>query len=360
MSAGYKKRPDNKSETAVCDLLIGGQKPNYKLLPLITGVSVDLGLDKMGMLTLEMESYDEEKGETDWMDSDLLDVGKEVEVKMGYGNKLKSLFFGDIMGINASFSSAGAPTLMVRAYDRRHRLEKHTESRRFEKKKYSDIARDIASYWKLKPQVDDSLVVHEYVEKSNQSDLEFLERLAREINYQVIIAGRNLLFERARNDSGDVMTLTLEKDLIDFSADLSLAAQPSEVIVHGWDPEEKKEIVSQANAGSEGSKMGGKQSASQLNKKLFGDSVTVVSDHPVRTQAEADQLAKALLNQMALGLIEASGSMMGSTDLLPGKVIKIEGAGKRFSGRYYVTGVIHRLDQQNGYSTRFTARRNAL
>jgi phage protein D len=360
MSAGYTKRSDNQSEAAVCNLLINGQKADYKLLPFVTGISVDLSLDKTGMLTLEMESYDKEKGETDWMDNDLLDVGKEVEVKMGYGNKLKSLFFGDIMGINASFSSAGSPTLTVRAYDRRHRLEKHTESRHFEKKKYSDIARDIAGYWKLKSQVDDSLVVHEYVEKSNQNDLEFLEKLAKEINYRVIIVGKDLLFERARNDTSEIMTLTLEKDLTDFSADLSLVAQASEVVVRGWDPAEKKELVSRANAGSEGSKMGGKQSASQLSRKLFGDSVAVVSSHPVRTQAEADQLAKARLDRIALGLVEANGSVMGSADLLPGKVIKIEGASNRFSGRYYVTRVIHRYDQQNGFSTRFTARRNAL
>ena len=63
--------------------------------------------------------------------------------------------------------------------------------------------------------------------------------------------------------------------------------------------------------------------------------------------------------QTALGLIEASGSIMGSNQLVPGKVIKITGAGNRFSGRYYVASATHRIDHKNGYRTNFTARRNS-
>jgi hypothetical protein len=33
--------------------------------------------------------------------------------------------------------------------------------------------------------------------------------------------------------------------------------------------------------------------------------------------------------------------------------------GQRFSGQYYVTGVIHRYSFQGGYETHFMVRRNA-
>ena len=49
-------------------------------------------------------------------------------------------------------------------------------------------------------------------------------------------------------------------------------------------------------------------------------------------QAEADQIAKARLNEMALELITGHGLCLGRTDLRAGKVIKIDGVGKRFSG----------------------------
>ena len=47
------------------------------------------------------------------------------------------------------------------------------------------------------------------------------------------------------------------------------------------------------------------------------------------------------------------------TDLRPGKVIKIDRVGKRFSGQYYVTAVAHRYTPHRGYQTHFTVRRNA-
>jgi phage protein D len=353
-------KPKNEYKVVTCEIFTDGKSLDSEILEQITVISIDLGLDKTGMLTLEMESHDEEKDQSSWMDDVALDVGKEIEVKLGYDNKTKTVFFGDIMGINNSSPSDRSPAMTVRAYDRRHRLERETENRQFEKMKYSDIAKAIAGYSGLSSQADDSKVVHEHVEKNNQSDLAFLEKLAAEINYRVMVVGKSLLFGRVAIDASEIMTFSLFEDLMDFSADLSLAGQASEVVVRGWDPAKKEEIVGRAATGSETSKMGGKESASQLSKKYFGNAIEVISNHQVRTHAEADQIALARLDHMAMGLIEASGKIMGTTDLVPGKVIKITGAGKRFSGRYYVEGVTHRIDQQEGYTTNFTARRNAL
>jgi phage protein D len=78
------------------------------------------------------------------------------------------------------------------------------------------------------------------------------------------------------------------------------------------------------------------------------------------TQSEADKLAQARLNAMSLDLIEATGTTMGRTDLLPGKVVEISGVSKWFSGHYYLTNTTHRYDYGSGYTTNFAARRNAL
>ena len=85
----------------------------------------------------------------------------------------------------------------------------------------------------------------------------------------------------------------------------------------------------------------------------------MVHDRPVMTQAEADQMAKARFNNAALALIVAEGVCWGRTDMRSGRVIKIDGLGRRFSGNYYVTAASHRYLPQRGYYTRFTVRRNA-
>jgi len=50
---------------------------------------------------------------------------------------------------------------------------------------------------------------------------------------------------------------------------------------------------------------------------------------------------------------------IGRVDLRPGKLINVEGIGKRFSGSYYVTSTEHSFLPSRGYRTAFTVRRNA-
>jgi hypothetical protein len=40
-------------------------------------------------------------------------------------------------------------------------------------------------------------------------------------------------------------------------------------------------------------------------------------------------------------------------------VIRIDGAGKRFSGQHYVTSALHSYTRRDGYLTQFQVRRNA-
>ena len=55
-------------------------------------------------------------------------------------------------------------------------------------------------------------------------------------------------------------------------------------------------------------------------------------------------------------IITGRGSTVGVPDLRAGSVIVIEGVGKRFSGKYFVTSTTHKIDD-SGYTTGFTGRR---
>jgi len=104
--------------------------------------------------------------------------------------------------------------------------------------------------------------------------------------------------------------------------------------------------------------MGGESSGGAISEAAFDSSVELISDQPVLSQAEADQIAKAKLNEMSLNLITGDGVCLGRTDLRSGTVIKIDGIGVRFSGQYYVTSAIHYFEPQRGYRTHFSVRRS--
>ncbi len=341
------------------DVLVNGKALSAEAVAHLIGVTVDDDVELPSMFTLELTGSESQQEEIPWIDDqNLFGIGHAVEVKLGYAGALKTLLVGEITGLEPEFRNNSLPSLIVRGYDRRHRLLRGRQTRTFVEKKDSAIAETIANEAGLTPQVEDSAVVHDYVLQANQTDLEFLQERAKRIQYEVVVEDKTLFFRPVGNANSDSLTLSFKDDLLEFYPRLSSMRQLSEVTVRGWNPKEKKQILGQAKTGDEVALMGGEKSGAQLISSAFGAANGRVSDRPVMQQAEADQMAKALFNKAALGLITGEGVCRGRTDLRSGKVIKINGVGKRFSGQYYVTCAVHRYSPR-GYFTHFTVRRDA-
>ncbi len=326
----------------------------------VVGVVVDDDVNLPAMFTLELSGSNVQEDKMLWVERDFFTIGNVLEVKMGYGNDLETLITGEITGLEPEFAFNRLPSLIVRGYDRRHRLHRGRKTRTFVQQKDSDIAAQIAGEVKLTAQVQDSRVTHDYVLQANQTDMEFLQERARRIQYEVVVQDTTLFFRPVGNAESEILTLTMAGDLLEFYPRLSSVRQVSEVTVRGWNPKDKKEIVGTAKIGDEESSMAGQNIGAALSESAFKlATVGMVSDRPIMTQAEADQFAKARFNNMILALIDGEGVCFGRTDLRAGKVIKINGIGKRFSGQYYVTKALHRYSAQQGYYTHFSVRRNA-
>lgn len=342
------------------DVIINGSPLPTAAEAYIAGVTVDESVELPSMFTLEVTSSDEQTQEAQWInDQNLFAIGNVVEIKLGYVDDLETVLIGEITTLEPQFVFNRLPSLTVRGYDRRHRLQRGRKTRTFVQQKDSDIASQIASEAGLTAQAEDSVTVHDYVLQANQTDLDFLHERASRIQYEVIVEDKVLLFRPVANAQGESLTLTMDDDLLEFYPRLSSAGQVSEVTVRGWSPKDKQELVGQAQAGDEVSTMGGQESGAALVAGAFGAAIELLSAHPVATQAEADQLAKARFNHLVLALISGEGVCWGRTDLRAGKVITIDGVGQRFSGQYYVTAAVHRYSLQRGYQTHFTVRRNA-
>lgn len=342
------------------NVIINGSPLPAEAMAYVAGVSVDESVELPSMFTLEMTGSDTETQEVPWIDDQkLFAIGNVVEVKLGYADDLETLLIGEITALEPEFVFNRLPSLTVRGYDRRHRLQRGRKTRTFVQQKDSDIASQIASEAGLTAQAEDSGTTHDYVLQANQTDLNFLRERAGRIQYEVVVEDKKLFFRPVANAQGGVLTLAMDNDLLEFYPRLSSAGQVSEVTVRGWSPKDKKELVGQAKAGDEVSTMGGQESGAALVESAFGAAVELLSARPVATQAEADQLAKARLNHRVLELVCGEGSCWGRTDLRAGKVIKLDGVGQRFSGQYYVAAAVHHYSPQRGYQTHFTVRRNA-
>lgn len=325
----------------------------------IMDVAVHEDVNVPSMFVLRLKNWDMVQLIVTWVDDPLFSIGNEVEVRMGYVGKLETLLIGEITSLEPEFQAGEPPTVTVRGYDRRHRLLRGRKTRSFAGAKDSEIASQVANELGLTPDATDTAVTLDYVLQHNQTDMEFLQDRAVRLGYEIVVDDKTLSFRPRQHADSETLTLSRDADLLEFYPCLSTLNQVGQMSVRGWSIKDKEAIVGQARAGDESTTMGGETSGPTAVDEAFGQSSAVSVDHPVFTQAEADQMATGRLNEMALAYISGEGMSIGRTDLRAGAIMQMEGLGERFSGRYYIVAAVHSYTPHRGYRTTFSVRRNA-
>ncbi len=314
------------------------------------------GGDRFEVLVNALDSNNQQ---LKWIDSNHANPGNEVTIELGYQGNLTQVLVGEIAALRVSYANDQAAQLHIQGFDRLHRLRRGRRTRAFLQVKDSQIADQVAAGLQLQSQVTDSSVVHDYVLQNNLSDIDFLAERARRIRYEVVVDDRTLIFRPVSNHLTGTLTFEYMRDLKWFNVRQSTARQVSDVTVRGWNPSSKEAILGVARIGAETTKMNGSQSGPQIADAAFGAFSDATTDIPIASQTEADQIAEARFNALALELTTGEGEVVGEPTLRAGTTVDLSGLGTRFSGLYYVTKTEHRIAPDIGYVTRFDVRRNA-
>jgi phage protein D len=295
--------------------------------------------------------------------------GNAVRIRMGYVGSLATLFDGEITSVGSSFPSSGTPTLAVTGYTRLHRLQGPRRTRTFQDMTDRQIVEAIAAELSLTADVEDTGPKHPYVIQYNETDLAFVSERARRIRFETLVEGKTLKFRKAKDAEKKSFTLVWGRPqaafdpttevlpLRSFNPTLNLMRPLSSVVVRGQDGKTREKFEGTAGAGDEDAAMGA-ETGSQAVAAAFSPRTYSVVDHPVSTQEEADQLARAIYNRSALEFVTGTGSAIGIPDLRAGSVVGLAGVG-RFDGDYYVTQSTHTISN-SGYATTFSVRSNAI
>jgi hypothetical protein len=113
-----------------------------------------------------------------------LEVGAKVRISTTSANEEgpKPLIDAEVTSIESECGAFGT-LAVVRGYDLSHRLAAGRKTVTYLNTKYSDIASQIAGAAGLTPEIDESEGTFDHVFQVNQSDLDFLYGLSREIGY---------------------------------------------------------------------------------------------------------------------------------------------------------------------------------
>ena len=286
----------------------------------------------------------------------ILTFGAEVEVYMGYGD-IKSApiaVSGIITEITTNFPESGSPELSIAGFDHGFPLTIGKNSRTLSDARDSDFAHKIASRNNLKATIETTSGQHKKIEQNQESDWEFLKKLADRNHFELYVDERKTLhFARPNDKAGAVVRLVYGEGLLSFKPEANLAEQVSKVEVYGWDTKTKKPIIGVATAGEE-SGLSGKSGGQELNAFVVDPTKrpTLRIKQPVFTQAEADQRAKAALNERAKKFLMGEGEAIGLPEIRPDRRVELANLSVPFSKSYYIQQATHKIDA-NGYRTRF-------
>jgi len=329
---------------------------------LIAGISVEHSLTEAGYFSFTVDDAFDPVRQDLRSVSELFAFGRKVEIKLGYADAMRGMLVGVITSVSVDFGESGAPQLTVSGYDATYAMMKGNKARSWDDIKHSGIAAAIASDYGLQADCEETPVTHTKLAKQEgESDYQFLKTLAEQNYYDFFVSGDKLVFKSPAMKAEPFVALEWRKSLISFRPDVNLTGQVSEVEVRGWDPKEKKEIVGKAQAGDEwaADTSKGRKSGGDYMKQLNGGKVVHTVRRPVGTQAEADRIARSVLNKHAESLVTGSAESIGIPDLLPGTRIKLTGLGAMFSAAYYIEETSHSVSA-SGYRTTFKVKGNTI
>lgn len=339
---------DSEKHVSSYGVLVDGQEIAREHKDRIREIRVVDYLALPDVCTLQI-GYPKPKQKTDpfLIDSQPFGIGKKLEVRMG-GREERSptaVFKGEITTLEPEFG-AGGISLTVRAFDHAHVLHRARKSRPFANQTSSDIVSKIVKEAGLTPRCDASGGPHEFIQQDNETDWDFIWRLAERIGFEFLVDDKTAHFRRP--GSGQEVELEWQGELISFHPRATSVQQVEEVTVRSYDPKSKKLIEASAKAPNQIARIGLQRSA----VKRTGSTVHVATE-PVKTQAEGNALAQALLDKLANGYIAAEGTAQGNPRIKAGAKVKINGVGTTFGGTYRVATSTHVLRGGGTYTTHF-------
>jgi phage protein D len=331
------------------DLLvkIAGQPLGGATAAAVLQVSVQQRLGQPAHLTLRLAAWDPDTDQLTLVDDPRLAPGSSVEVELGFLGQRRSVFWGEIVGLDLEANASDRAVVTINAYDILHRLGRGERHKNHGKTTYAKIVRTIGGIYQIAVDARDD-VEHDPenpgVLQENESDLALLNRLAEEIRYELFVdvGGKQLVFRRSQLGQPASLTLDARQDLVDFSATIDASGQLGSVEVRSFDSDNKKPIkVVLDNPDSLDRRYGPTPSRS------------LIIDQPLLTQQKAQAHAEAELLRIRAQYLKASGTCFGRTDLRPGLMIRIAQIGDRFGGDFHVTATTHALSPSGGFRTSF-------
>jgi Rhs element Vgr protein len=318
-----------------CNILIEGNaiSKEYHL----TNVTIHNEINKIPRASLNFFDGDPAKETFDLSDSDELAPGKKIEIQLGYHGEVATVFKGIVITntqrINTSYSE-----LIIECKDETVKMTVNKSNRHFNDIVDSDIVTQLLNDNNITDiDVDDTATQHEQLVQSNVTDWDFMiSRL--DINSMIcVINNGTVTVKKPSLDEDAKLELIYGADIFEFYAAMDARTQTTSVKTMSWDFENQQVRTVESedpNAPDEG-EFTRSQLASVNNQPLE------IRTSATLTEKETQDIVNAKKLRQDLSKIKATISYQGVDTVNPGDFITLNGVGKNFNGKAFVSAIQH-------------------
>ena len=214
----------------------------------------------------------------------------------------------------------------------------------YEERKDSEIMEEIiARYPGLSKEVEATTITHLEMVQYHATDWDFLLMRAESNAKLVIVDDGKINIKSPETSADPALAVLFGSTLIDFEAEMDARNQWTSVEAKSWDYgaqnmfEHTTDSVSINELGNvDGSTLARDVSPEKYELRHSGQAI----------EEELQEWTKATMQRSRLSKIRGRAKFIGFAEMKPGKLIELQGLGRRFTGNAYVSAVRH--DVHNG------------
>jgi Rhs element Vgr protein len=269
--------------------------------------------------------------------------GAVIEIKLGYRGSESTAFKGIVVKHAIKIRERGSSVLVVDCRDEVVKMTSVCKSKYFKDSKDSEIIEEIIDAYSIEKDIETTTVMHGQMVQYNCSDWDFVQCRAEANGLLCMADDGKLTIKKPEFSADSVVDFQFGATILDLDAEIDARLQYKAVKGATWDFT-NQEILGDVEAAEPTIPQAGNLSGSELADVLGDEDFTLYNGGKM-PEPELQQWVNAKLLRHRMSLIRGKVTTAGTLDVLPGKIVTLQGAGDRFDGKLFVTAVRHQFEQ---------------
>jgi Rhs element Vgr protein len=263
--------------------------------------------------------------------------GAEISIAAGYNGENEVIFSGLIISQTIRANEDGSQ-MEIECRDKAIKLTAGRKNKIWEDVSDDDAITDLVGQNGITADIDGLNLQHKQLVQFNCSNWDFIVTRA-ELNSALVITEAGKLTIAMPNASEEsTATYTYGSEIYDFEAQMDARTQYPQVLTKNWNYTNQE--VKEGTSAAKTLPQQGNISGDDLAQVLGWEDNSLYHSGNVAEQ-ESTEWATAQLFRSRLNKLIGNFRVQGDNKLKPGIIVELLGIGERFSGKCWVTGVIH-------------------